>query len=118
MWLVCPWCDRELFYLEVKPDYCRYCKKKITPTKLALKLQYIIQNVCNLIVEPYIHRLYPGYWQRSRGAFLWAMYTKNYHTVGSIQTATEISKSPIVSSCKGVYWTTIELFAESCSISS
>jgi hypothetical protein len=45
-------------------------------------------------------RLYPGYWQRSSGAWVWCAHFENsILEVGSIYSATEIIKAKRISKC-------------------
>lgn len=96
LWMECPFCVRKLCYVYVgcKPEFCKYCGRKLTPTKLALKLQERILDLTGVVVKPYILRKYVGHWQRASGAFVWVMNEKDGNRiVGSAQTATKLARA-------------------------
>ena len=63
------------------------------PTKLALALAKRINDEFGFIVKPFVHRNYPGYWQRKEGVSSWFMELEKddgLTTIGSQHRAKDV----------------------------
>ena len=105
----CPWCDRRITLFLSTQKYCKYCGKNVIPTQLALRLKNKIKALTSEDVLPYIHRCYPGHWQRSEGAWLWSMDGVGI-SIGSCWTAKSVARAKNVSNLRHIG--SVELIVE------
>ena len=106
----CPWCDRKItLHLSIQ-RHCKFCGKNVIPTRLATRLKGRIKELTGEDVLPYIHRCYPGHWQRTDGAWAWSMGGEGVFIIGSSWTAKKVASAHELSILRDIG--SIELIVE------